>query len=32
VKAGRLGRKVGRGIYDYPAPEAKPAASKVEKP
>ena len=32
VKAGRLGRKVGRGIYDYPAPEAKPVASKAEKP
>jgi 3-hydroxybutyryl-CoA dehydrogenase len=24
VKAGRLGRKVGRGVYDYPAPPKKP--------
>jgi 3-hydroxyacyl-CoA dehydrogenase len=29
VKAGRLGRKSGRGVYEYPesAPDAKPAAS-----
>jgi 3-hydroxybutyryl-CoA dehydrogenase len=32
VKAGRLGRKVGRGIYEYPAAEAKPTAPKTEKP
>jgi 3-hydroxybutyryl-CoA dehydrogenase len=25
VKAGRLGRKAGRGVYEYPAPHSKPA-------
>jgi 3-hydroxybutyryl-CoA dehydrogenase len=27
VKAGRLGRKSGRGVYEYPAQPSKPAAA-----
>src|ERR1700716_546247 len=30
VKAGRLGRKSGRGVYEYPEIEAKPAAEPTE--
>jgi 3-hydroxybutyryl-CoA dehydrogenase len=30
VKAGRLGRKSGRGVYEYPEIEAKPAAKPTE--
>jgi 3-hydroxybutyryl-CoA dehydrogenase len=31
VKAGRLGRKSGRGVYDYPAQTGKPAAAAEER-
>ena len=32
VKAGRLGRKSGRGVYEYPEAEAKEAGAKKESP
>src|SRR5438309_6458723 len=32
VKAGRLGRKSGRGVYEYPEREAKPEAKPTEPP
>ena len=31
VKAGRLGRKAGRGVFEYPDPQAKPVADTEEK-